>query len=209
MTKDQYILAVSGLLDQESADLLLRELATLLRSGYRRITLDARELGPVLPEGILELRRGMADIAEDFAAGVLPGGSPAGPRYALDTNEVEIECVALSANASAQFLLHAVPVSDRRAVLFPPVAAGPVGATVPEDVTDGIFGEQSQRPAERAQKMPVPAVAQIGASGWIVDCPACRHACRVRSPGDYGCPVCGCAFRMDADGKIFTHPQRT
>ncbi|MEQ9365615.1 MAG: hypothetical protein RIF32_15325 [Leptospirales bacterium] len=181
MKKDQYILAITGILDRESAVLLLREVGTLVRTGYHRILLDARALGPVLPEGVLELRRGLLDLVDD-----LPAGSQGPP-------ELWIECVDLGEHASAQLLLHGVPVDNRRAVL--------ASATANFEADASPSLQPAAAPVEPDAGA---AAARLGVDGWLVDCLNCRHASRVRAAGEYACPVCGSAFRMSPAGEVVT-----
>ena len=187
MKKDQYILAIAGILDRESATLLLRELEALLRTGTQRITLDGRELGPALPEGVAVLRAGVAELTGELAS-----DASRSPEASRNIKTVRIECVELDQHASAQFLLNDVAVDQRRALLWPP--AGEDAQAAPDD---HAFAPDFQGPGSAA-------VAQLGADGWLVDCWNCGHASRVRAAGEYACPVCGSPFRMLADGEVVT-----
>ena len=109
MIEDQYILAVHGLLDEESAHSLLREIYSLARTGYVSVRLDAVSLGPVLPGGVVELCRGLGQLADD------------GP---------QIEIVRLSEAATTQFLLHGIPVDRHAATLWPPRKPAPASIVV-------------------------------------------------------------------------------
>ncbi|MCR9144703.1 MAG: hypothetical protein NXI24_20865 [bacterium] len=191
MKKDQYILAISGILDAESADLLLREIGTLVRTGYHEITLNGRDLAPVLPDGVLALRRGILDLLAHLES------SASGP----EPDALRIDCVELSEHASAQFLLSAVPVANRRAVLAPPAEAR---ETIAAENLEEYFGETSAgAPGDTDAANHRPSgVAALGAEGWLVDCLNCRHTSRVRAPGEYACPVCGSAFRMNPAGDV-------
>lgn len=204
MKKDQYILAITGLLDQESAALVLREVNVLIRTGYHRVTLDARDLGPALPEGVLALRRGMAELALDIESGKESRSGQTGSAISSQSHsaeEIYIDCVHLSERASVQFLLHAVPVADHRAVLYPESNSSETPSRPAEYDASAAADDPGAVPQART-RLRTPPVAPVGASGWIVDCPNCHHPSRVRSAGEYACPVCGVAFRMDPAGEI-------
>lgn len=168
MTEDQYILAVRGTLDRQSAAVLSREMESLIGRGYRRIVLSGERLGPVLPEGVMELQRWARQYAE--------------ARSENPANLPKVAVHSLKGPASAQFLLHGVPVTERRVQILPPVDEGdlPVGPESPDGAT------------ANAEDM----------SGWMVHCPACHHPSRVKQPGDYACPVCSAHFRMTATGAL-------
>lgn len=87
-----------GLLDQRGAETLWDEVAGLLERGAERLRIDARELGPVLPEG---LRR----LAERLAACPSPGPAAA------------LAFVALNDAAAIQFQLQGYAVDERTAWL--------------------------------------------------------------------------------------------
>lgn len=186
MTEDQYILAVRGTLDRQSAAILCREMDSLLGRGYRRIVLFGERLGPVLPEGVLELRRWAQAQTETARPAAL------------------VAVHSLEGPASAQFLLHGVPVVERCAQLLPPLAVNP-SAAVPESPAPSPAPER--RVVHEAQ-LKLPADNEPGPenssghAGWMAHCPACHHPSRVPTPGDYACPVCGAPFRMSPSGAL-------
>ena len=197
MTEDQYILAVRGTLDRQSATVLSREIESLLGRGYRRIVLSGDRLGPVLPEGVVELQRWALRYAE-------AQGDDAAPLPGVVVHSLE-------GPASAQFLLQGVPVTERRAQILPPVAATDI--PVHPDSDPAPTANSSAKPRRvlhetqlelSGNSLPAPDVFS-DTSGWLAHFPPCHLLSRVRQPGDYACPVCGAPFRMAASGALQAH----
>lgn len=107
MTEKQFLLKAHGLLDAESARILASEVEALYRRGYRNVAIDAEHVTPVLPEGVLGLKRALAGI-ENAA-------------------DLEAHIVRLGEKAAVQFTLFGLPVSERAVELRAPGAAASEG----------------------------------------------------------------------------------
>lgn len=100
MTEKQFLLKAHGLLDAESARILTGEVEALYRRGYRNVAIDAEHVTPVLPEGALSLKRGLAGIA--------------------DAPDLSASIIRLGEKAAVQFSLFGLPVSERAVELRAP-----------------------------------------------------------------------------------------
>jgi hypothetical protein len=156
MTEKQFLLKAHGLLDAESARILTGEVEALYRRGYRNVAIDAEHITPVLPEGALGLKRGLAGIedAADLAASI----------------------VNLGEKAAVQFSIFGLPVSERAVELRAP------GDPAPERAYSDAAPDDTQAAADCPQ---CGAVVRFPGAG-MYQCPACYAHFGVDADGRTG-----------------------
>jgi len=157
-----FTLRARGLLDQRGADALFDEVCTLLDRGALCIRIDARELGPVLPEGLRRLAEHLAGI-----------DAPA-PELAFDD---------LNDAAAIQLQLQGYAVDARRAWLGFGAEAWPDAALLSglrlERETDS---ESIGDPARQIICEHCGTTLRVGKPGVYV-CPACHSRIALRENG--------------------------
>lgn len=156
MTEKQFLLKAHGLLDAESARILTSEVEALYRRGYRNVAIDAEHVTPVLPEGALALKRGLAGIE--------------------DADDLSASIIHLGEKAAVQFTLFGLPVSERAVELRAPGDA--TSERTPVDAVDSDAFPAGDCPRCGA------AVRFPGAG--LYQCPACYAHFGVDADGRAG-----------------------